>query len=198
MLRSSVEVPSADQLRRDLQLRANTAKEEIKKELERINKVSIALDAWSSPNHKSFLAVIAYYITDNYQYEFALIGFEEIHGRHTGENLAKLLYEILKEYNLERILFAITTDNAGNNYTMTTDLQFELRYVHSEWDSTVMHIPCLAHVVQLVVKAFLDGIKVTARNEALDKAISDDDLEDIRKLDKSFNRTLQMVRYLYI
>src|SRR4051794_6829213 len=75
MLKSSVEIPTADILRRELQVHAKEAKEEIKKDLEGVKKISIALDAWSSPNHKAFLAIQAYYITDDYKYRYILIGF---------------------------------------------------------------------------------------------------------------------------
>ena len=195
MLKSSVEIPSADMLRRELQVRAQEAREEIKRDLEGCRKVSIALDAWTSPNHKAFLAIQAYYITSDWKYRYALIGFEELHGSHTGENIAKVVKETLKRYSLEGRLFAITTDNAGNNGTMAANIEGQLQTINNNiaWDVDILHIPCLAHVVQLVVTAFLKGIKVTATNEMLERSIGDDDVEEVRKMDKSFNKTLTMV-----
>ena len=200
MLRHSVKIPTADMLRRELQARAVDAREEIKQELSTVRRISIALDAWTSPNKKAFLAIQAYYITDDWKYRFALIGFEELSGSHTGENLAKVVRDCLISVDIHARLFAVTTDNAGNNGTLTRHLEEMIREIHREeditdnvWDYEVMHIPCLAHVVQLSVNCFLKAIKVTAENDSLDKCVDEEDVEAVRRLDKSFNRTLTMV-----
>ena len=44
MLRHTVDVPSADKLRRDLKIRAELEKDKIKEELASVKKVSLALD----------------------------------------------------------------------------------------------------------------------------------------------------------
>jgi hypothetical protein len=52
------------------------------------------------------------------------------------------------------------TDNAGNNGTMRKELEELLNSlnVNNNWSSDSMKIPCLAHVIQLVVKAILGAL----------------------------------------
>ena len=64
-------------------------------------KVSLALDAWSSPNHLAFLAMMAYYINTSWEYKEILLAFEPLEGYHSGKNLAAVVMNILKEYELE-------------------------------------------------------------------------------------------------
>jgi hypothetical protein len=62
-------------------------------------KISITADAWSSANLSSFLAVTAHWISQDQSgrlaLESALIGFQRVHGSHTGKNVAQYLLEIL-------------------------------------------------------------------------------------------------------
>ena len=52
------------------------------------------------------------------------------------------------------------TDNAGNNGTMRKELEELLNSlnVNNNWSSDSMKIPCLAHIIQLVVKAILGAL----------------------------------------
>ena len=65
-------------------------------------KVSIALDAWSSPNHLTFLAMTAYYINTSWEYKEILLAFEPLEGCHSGKNLAAVVMDVLKEFELEK------------------------------------------------------------------------------------------------
>ena len=196
MLRNGVECPTADMLRRDLNNEAIAAKLQLSIEFAKQSKVSIALDAWTSPNRISFLAIIAYYITSDFIYKNALIGFEEIHGLHTGENMASMVRKCLQEYNVDKLLFAVTTDNAGNNYTLSKHLQDQISQTKEYfWDREVMHIPCLAHVVQLAVKAFLDGIKASAENDEVVRQFNNAEINKVIRMEGGFNKTLSKVRF---
>src|SRR5271170_5105485 len=55
-------------------------------------------------------------------------------------------------------LYCITTDNASNNGTMRKELEDMLKDLEQDipaWDSAGTTIPCMAHVIQLAVKAML-------------------------------------------
>ena len=198
MLRLTVDIPSATQLRSDIKEFADQIKNKIITELERVNKVSIALDAWTSPNRLTFLAIVAYYITPNWEYRHVLLGFEELSGQHTGENFAGVVRKVLQQFKIENKVFAVTTDNAKNNDTMTATLVESLSESIEHYDYELYHIRCLAHVVQLVVKEFMDNIKASAKNEILEKVITDKQLQEVKKIGKSFRRTLELVRTFLI
>jgi hypothetical protein len=117
-----------------------------------------------------------------------LIGFEPLKGSHTGEYMAGILYKVLERFSITKRLLCITTDNAGNNGTMRKELEELLNNldVNNAWSSDSTKIPCLAHVIQLVVKAILGAFNIKpAEGEGVD--------EDVNG--RSVNSAIAKVRY---
>ncbi|KAJ5316466.1 hypothetical protein N7476_006773 [Penicillium atrosanguineum] len=106
-------------------------------------KISIALDCWTSPFTQVFMAITGYFIDKDWQYREVLLGFEPLHGTHSGR------------------VFAIITDNASNNQTLVDTLQQAI----SE-DITLIRVPCLAYVIQLSLNELLGHIKAYPLNES--------------------------------
>src|SRR4051794_21542620 len=195
MLHHNLDVPSANLMKSQLKDQAGTVRGQIRKDLSANSKVSIALDAWSSPNHLAFLAIVAYYIDKDWNYHQQLIGFERLEGEHSGDRLSDTVLTVLETYDLESRLLAITTDNASNNTTLAESLQEKISEVVESGGflAESSHIPCLAHVVQLSVKAFLDGIKISATNDYIMSSLMDNSVENVRTTRKGFQRTLLKV-----
>ena len=63
-------------------------------------------------------------------------------------------------------LLGITTDNASSNYSMTRELQSSLEASGIEWLALRNHIPCMAHVIQLALGAFLNSLGVKRRTKS--------------------------------
>jgi hypothetical protein len=88
--------------------------------------------------------------------------------------MADVLYNVLEHFNITNRLLCITIDNAGNNDTIRKELEELLNNldINNDWSSEYTKIPCLAHVIQLVVKAILGAfdIKLTETED------SDDDI----------------------
>jgi hypothetical protein len=55
-------------------------------------------------------------------------------------------------------LLGITTDNASSNYLMTRELQTTLEASGIKWPALRNHIPCMAHVIQLSLGAFISSL----------------------------------------
>ena len=83
--------------------------------------IHLSLDSWTSGNHLPILGVIAHTIIDNELQEYTL-ALREIQGRHTGENLAPIVLDILQDYNITSKLGYIQMDNATNNDTLIAAL----------------------------------------------------------------------------
>ncbi len=64
-------------------------------------KVSLSLDAWTSPNGIAFMAIIAHYVTNKGKLEETLIDFRELLGEHSGVNMADAVWETIKKFGLE-------------------------------------------------------------------------------------------------
>ena len=93
------------------------------------SKVSLALNCWSH-NHLSFLAITAYYINNNWNYNEILLRFKHVNGPHTEATLTHLVLNVLETFKIKDRLFAITTDNAANNNTMHMHLKSVLSSEH--------------------------------------------------------------------
>ena len=63
-------------------------------------------------------------------------------------------------------LLGITTDNVSSNYLMTHELQSTLEATGIEWHALTNHIPCMAHVLQLALGAFMTSLRVKGQTES--------------------------------
>ena len=89
--------------------------------------------------------------------------------------MADVLYNVLERFSITKRLLCITTDNAGNNGTMRKELEELLNNldINNSWSSESTKIPCLAHVIQLVVKAILGAFDIKpAESEDFDNDIN--------------------------
>ena len=55
------------------------------------------------------------------------MGFFHVEGRHTGHKLSELFTEIMVKWFVEQRLFALTLDNASNNFVAVTDIVVDLQ-----------------------------------------------------------------------
>jgi hypothetical protein len=178
MLRPEVIIPHRDTLRTRLKTRYAVVQSELRKALGTTQKLSLALDVWSSPNHYAFLAVVGYIITSDWQLKSFLLGFEPLSGRHTGENLAKTLLDLLKFYRIQDRILAITTDNARNNDTLCIELRDRLlQELGVVWDADLGKIPCMAHVIQLVIGEIIKNLSVSPVNEKINETFNENDID---------------------
>jgi hypothetical protein len=93
------------------------------------------------------------------------MAFEQIHGEHTGENLAKIVFDCLNKNNLCEKLHCVTADNATNNNTLVESLSATLQTeANVIWDHTTHHVRCLAHIINIVIGDFLKGMSSMSRD----------------------------------
>lgn len=136
----------------------NSLLEDVGKE----TRISIALDAWSASNHLSFLAIKSYYIAADWELKETLLDFIPMRGSHTGVSMATEVVAVLKATNKIRQLLAVTCDNAANNGTLTRSLEQKLRDDRIRWSSKENTIPCLAHIINLVVQDIIQALKISS------------------------------------
>jgi hypothetical protein len=134
----------------------------------------------------------------------SLLGFVRLVGSHTGEAMAQEVYAILKEYDIGKKLFCITTDAASNNDTLARALsQILLKEERFYWDPQTKHINCLNHAINLAVQAFLKDLTLVQENPGDDESTSDDDDDDDDEADpegsaiglaESFSGVMEKIR----
>jgi len=105
-------------------------------------------------------------------------------GQHTGARLAVHLKEVLDRFELTNSRFlGITSDNASSNYSMTCELHSTLEASGSEWPALRNHIPCMGHVIQLPVGAFMSSLGVKRRTKSWEAYERDQQFGENENLD---------------
>ena len=156
-------------------------------------KISIAADTWTSLNKIAFLAIVGYWITDDWELKEILLGFEQIRGAHTGENLADLVGDVLKRYRIESRLLGFTSDSASNNGTLAMALSDALDQLSIDWNCDHNHIQCMAHVVQLILGAFMDHLKIKSKGENVPSNFKESYVEKVASMEAGFFKTVEKV-----
>jgi hypothetical protein len=104
-----------------------------------------------------------------------MLEFIEIQGPYTGENIAGIVLEVLKELGISTKLITITSDNAGNNDTLVDEVLCGLQEVYLSnsrstelvrFDGRNSQICCIAHVLNCIVKDILTTFKAGDRESA--------------------------------
>jgi hypothetical protein len=159
------EIPSAYIIRRQLQGMVAERHRTLLQELPTGAKLSIALDCWTSPFRQAFIAITGYFIDHDWNYREILLGFEPLHGQHTGVNLGLVLFDLLQKHQIENRVLTVTTDNASNNLTLMDSIQDSLQSLEVPNQLPIIRIPCIAHIIQLSLKELLGQIEVNPRND---------------------------------
>ncbi len=123
-------------------------------------KIFISLDEWSSSNRLSFLVIMKFYYIEFWKYWKVLLSFEQIKDKHIKSNLSSITEQILQELDIQDRIMIVITDNISNNDVMMIALNETLQTF-----STILHLSCLAHVIQLAVKQLFKLLTLSLKNE---------------------------------
>lgn len=110
-----------------------------KKLNEDIISCSITTDLWTARSRSGYIGVTCSFIDSNFGICEAILAVQYVPYPHTGDNICKVLRDIISNWNLTGKVFTMTTDN-GSNMVKAGNLMNELT-----------RLPCTAHTLQLVV-----------------------------------------------
>lgn len=98
----------------------------------------LTTDSWTSINNESFIAVTAHFIDpkNETQLSSVLLGCDSFSERHTADNLARYLRNIVDEWRLSNKLSGVVSDNAPN---------IKAAIKKNNW----RHLSCFAHSIKL-------------------------------------------------
>jgi citrate lyase gamma subunit len=114
------------------------------------------------------------------EYREILLGFEHLHGAHSGANLSKVVLDMLQEHQITDRVLSVTTDNASNNKTLIEIVHEAFEGLQSSSDVAIIRVPCIAHVIQLSLKSLLGKMKAIPKNDTVEQTWSDDRVEALR------------------
>lgn len=159
-----------------------TLKKAVMKRLEAVKDIHLTIDIWSNRQMKSFLGVTGHYISSDWKLESVMLCCNRITGRHTGDNILQSYEELAVEFNIDRKVGHIVTDNASNMMRAFVTLQgfndideredevsdseegtdstsddISAAVVLNETLTPFEHHSCFAHSLQLVIKDGFSG-----------------------------------------
>lgn len=145
------------------------------------------------------MAITGYFLDQDWNYREVLLGFEHLHGSHTGENLSKSMHQLLTDHGITDRVLSMTTDNATNNNTLMMNIQ-ETIQSQSRSDTLIFRVPCIAHVIQLSLNELLGKLKATPPNKEIELEWSNERTHSFQTKRSSSTRhiidTLKKVNFL--
>jgi hypothetical protein len=130
--------------------------------------VSLTSDIWSGNAKEDYISVVCHYVNKEWEIEKKVVGFRLINCKHTGDNIADSIANVVEEFGLIDKVFAVTLDNASANsraYDLLGPVLFG--YLGSYAAPTredpnkvkyfLVHQRCATHIINLIVK---DGLAV--------------------------------------
>jgi hypothetical protein len=192
---SLLDFPSAKTIQRRLRDTVKQQQRHLLQKLPTGAKLSVALDCWTSPFQQAFMAVTGYFLDQDWNYREILLGFEPLHGNHSGLNLSGVLLGILQQHQIIDRVLAITADNASNNNTLMSCVQEAIQSMELNHNMTIIRIPCIAHVIQLSLKQLLGQMKANPKNKIAEIEWSEDHVQSlhVRQEEKEIVDTLNKV-----
>lgn len=138
---------------------------------ESLSIIHLAVDVWSSPNRKSFLAIVAHFVDNSSILRKALIALPCLLGKHGGDEQAEALWRVLQDYNSAGRIGYIVGDDHGSNDKLLRRLATKLQGLDFsvQFDPLQHRIRCHGHVLNLAAQAFF----FCEDKEAVDKAFKD-------------------------
>jgi hypothetical protein len=118
--------------------------------------VSITSDSATLKNGRSYVAVTAHYISDDWVLRDVVLGVDASDESHTGEVVSDLLDQVLHHWEINSRVFAAVTDN-GSNFVkavrINSNIQEQLR--------------CGVHTLQLSLKDAASNNQVMRRHDTI-------------------------------
>jgi len=130
------------------------------------------VDLWSSPNYHSLLGVTASYVGEDGKPEKCVLAIKTVLGGHAGENIAKYVMEVIRDWEIASKLGYMNMDNATNNNTAIKQISLskslylrvfnlQLTFIdlaqefNVKWDANHHRIRCQGHIINLSAHSFL-------------------------------------------
>ncbi|KAM1088116.1 hypothetical protein ACFX19_016269 [Malus domestica] len=162
-------VPSRRTMLRGLFNMYDSMKNQLKKEIHN-HRVSLTTDTWTSVQNLNYMVLTAHFVDDDWNMHKRILNFCLIPS-HEGKEIGKMIEQCLVEWGIEKVM-CISVDNASANKVA---IEYVVRKMQ-KWPNSkmimngkFMHVRCLAHIINLVVKHGLKKLDTTV--DALRNAV---------------------------
>jgi hypothetical protein len=77
--------------------------------------VSLTSDIWSGNGKEDYISVVCHYVNKEWDIEKKVVGFSLINCKHTSDNIADSIANVVEDFGLSDKVFAVTLNNASAN-----------------------------------------------------------------------------------
>nr|GMD39199.1 zinc finger BED domain-containing protein RICESLEEPER 2-like [Ipomoea batatas] len=76
------------------------------------NRICLTYDLWTACTTKGYICLTSHFVDEKWKLNSKILAFDKMPPPHTGFELAQKMYEILKDWGIEKKVFSLTLDNA--------------------------------------------------------------------------------------
>ena len=116
--------------------------------------IYIAFDGWQSRNWHALFSITYSFLDCYFKPQKLVLGLPEIQSRHSGENIAAEIIEIIESYRIGHKIGYFTLNNASNNSTAVAAI---VKHFDLPTKKNLRWVQCIGHVINLIIKALLFG-----------------------------------------
>ena len=121
-------------------------KSQLFRELCDANAIALTTDLWSSRHTQSFMTVTAHFINKEWVLKSCVLETPRLAASHTAQNISDELVRVMSEWQIQRKVVAVVTDNSSKETSAVNKLG-------------LTQIPCFAHTINLVVNGAIQAAK---------------------------------------
>ena len=141
-------LPSATYFTKVIELKCQEAVTKVQQTLQAANYISITSDMWTSLANDAYISLTTHYISNEWKMESVCLGTIPVSERHTGDNIALWIEEILVKFGIGTQKVVSFVHDNGSNFVRAGKILTE----KFEWSSE----SCAGHDLQLCIKAGLE------------------------------------------
>ena len=138
------------------------------KNLSLVSDIAVAVDFWSDKKAKSYFVLTGHFISEDFKSSSTILQFSTFEKRHFSDLIGKEIEKQLVDLNLFHKVTTITCDNAPNMLAMFQHFSRDMK-----------HIPCMVHILHLVVCNALGIWQEDDHTEKCDKSVNNTDENSI-------------------
>ena len=129
-------------------------KEKLKQSMHKChNKICLTFDCWTSYTSEGYICLTAHFVDHNWNLNSKILAFCKMEPPHSGIELARKVFDCLKDWGIDRKVFSLTLDNASANDNMQEILIEHLNLQNSLLcDGEFFHVRCCTHILNLIVQ----------------------------------------------
>lgn len=124
----------------------------VKQKLSKVKIFNFTTDCWTSVQNFSYISLTSHFLDENFSLSSIVLAIRHIVGGHSSNNMCEKIKEIMNEFEVEQKSKFITTDNAKSMVQMAEKLN-------------LIRIPCIAHILHLIVTNTFKSIKENCSKE---------------------------------